>query len=316
MKDLILITAYTPTPKYEDILERTNLSVKDLGFDILLISHSHTPLKIQKLCQYYFYDHLNDVSQDPNLLGFEWFILDDYEIWSKYRNKNFYGFAIYRMFSMAAKIAKNFGYDRLHHLEYDTQVLDLKIFEEHNQHLENHDAVFYTFNGKTEGFLVGCFKSFNLSNLPQTFENYDKEHMSNTMINLPCVPLENYTKHIFKNLNVKFLASETIKNRIFVENIPDRKKHFTMFYNPFKQKVDFFIKNSWTENQKLMVITNENQIQKINVPPYHWIIRTLCDINDFKSLMIFQDNSLIYEFRINNSDELEIFKLNAFSKMK
>ena len=314
MKDLILITAFTPTPEYEEILEKTILSVKKTGFDILLINHSHTPIRIQKICQYYFYDHLNDVSEDPNLRSFEYFITDDFEIWSKYRTKNFYGFAIYRMFSTGVKIAKNFGYERLHHLEYDTQVLDTEIFEEHNEHLQNNDAVFYTSDGTKNGFLLGCFKSFNVSNLPETFENYNKEHMTNTIMNLPCVPLENYTKHIFEGFNVKFLQSRTINTRLSGEQLSDRKKHFTMFYNQFNEKVEFFIRNIWSEKQKIMVITNEDLIQNIDIPTNHWHLRTLCNINDFESIMVFQDNSLIYEFRVNNQEELEIFKQNAFIK--
>jgi len=316
MKDLILITAYTPTPQYEDILEKTILSVQGSGFDVLLVSHSHTPLRIQKLCQYYFYDHLNDVSEDPNLRSFEYFIMDNLEIWSKYRTKNFYGFAIYRMFSIAVKTAKNFGYDRLHHLEYDTQVLDLNIFDEHNEYLQNHDAVFYTSDGTMDGFLMGCFKSFRVSNLPDSFENYNKEHMTNTMLNLPCVPLENYTKHIFKDFDVKFLESGTVKTRLSGEMVTDRKKHFTMFYNPTNEKVEFFIRNLWTDNQKVMVITNEAQVQNISLPPNHWHIRTLCDVKDFRSIMVFQNNTLIYRFQVNNEEELETFKQNAFSKKR
>ena len=316
MKDLILVTAYTPTPQYEDILEKTILSVQGTGFDVLLVNHSHTPLRIQKLCQYYFYDHLNDVSEDPNLRSFEYFTMDNLEIWSKYRTKNFYGFAIYRMFSIAVKIAKNFGYDRLHHLEYDTQVLDLNIFDEHNGYLKNHDAVFYTSDGTKDGFLMGCFKSFRVSNLPKTFENYNKEHMSNTMLNLPCVPLENYTKHIFEGFDVKFLESKTVKTRLSGEMVTDRKKHFTMFYNPTNEKVEFFIRNLWTDNQKVMVITNEAQVQNISLPPNHWHIRTLSDVKDFRSIMVFQNNTLIYRFQVNNEEELETFKQNAFSKKR
>ncbi len=316
MKDLILITAFTPTPQYEEILEKTILSVKETGFDVLLINHSHTPSRIQKLCQYYFYDHLNDVSEDPDLRSFEYFIMDNFEIWSKYRTKNFYGFAIYRMFSMGVKMAKNFGYDRLHHLEYDTQVLDSKIFKEHNEYLQSNDAVFYTSDGTKDGFLLGCFKSFNVSNLPDTFENYNKEHMTDTMLNLPCVPLENYTKFIFRDFKVKYLESKTTKTRLSGEVVTDRKKHFTMFYNPFNEKVEFFIRNIWTENQKVMVITNESFTQNIIVYPNHWHIRTLCDVNDFESIMVLQNNSLIYEFRVNNKEELETFKQNAFSKSR
>jgi hypothetical protein len=89
-----------------------------------------------------------------------------------------------------------------------------------------------------------------------------------------------------------------------------------MFYNPFKEKVEFFIRNIWGDNQKVMVITNENFAQNIIVPPNHWHIRTLCDIDDFKSIMVFQNNSMIYEFRVNNEEELETFKQNAFSKSR
>jgi hypothetical protein len=136
------------------------------------------------------------------------------------------------------------------------------------------------------------------------------------MLNLPCVPLENYTKHIFKDFNVKFLESKTTRAKLSGVEVSDRKKHFTMFYNPFKEKVEFFIRNIWGDNQKVMVITNENFAQNIIVPPNHWHIRTLCDIDDFKSIMVFQNNSMIYEFRVNNEEELETFKQNAFSKSR
>ena len=110
MKDLILITAYTPTPQHEELLERAILSVKKVGFDILLVSHSHTPLNIQKMCQYYFYDHLNDVTDNVDFRHFEYFSFPEFQIQSKYFTKNFYGFSIYRMFSIASKIDKNFDY--------------------------------------------------------------------------------------------------------------------------------------------------------------------------------------------------------------
>jgi hypothetical protein len=138
--------------------------------------------------------------------------------------------------------------------------------------------------------------------------------MTNTMLNLPCVPLENYTKHIFKDFNVKFLESKTIKTKLLGEEVSDRKKHFTMFYNSFNEKAEFFIRNIWSDNQKVMVITNDNFAQNIIVPTNHWHIRTLCNIDDFKSLMVFQNNSLIYEFRVNNHEELKIFKQNSFLK--
>ena len=314
MKDLILITAYTPTPQHEELLKRAILSVKKIGFDILLVSHSHTPLEIQKLCQYYFYDHINDVTDEVDFRHFEYFNSSEFQIKSKYFTKNFYGFSIYRMFSIASKIAKNFGYERLYHMEYDCEVLDQCIFMEHQEFLKTHDAVFYTVGGSEIDFLIACFKSFKVDSLPETFANYDKGHMSDVIINTHCKPLENYTKRIFRGLNTKFLDSRSIftTGKFVQSNLISRKKHFTMFYNPLNEKVEFFIRNLWDENQKVMLITNNNFIQNIEVLPNHWHIRTLCDINDFESMMVLQNNSLIYEFRVNNKEELETFKENAF----
>jgi hypothetical protein len=65
-----------------------------------------------------------------------------------------------------------------------------------------------------------------------------------------------------------------------------------------------------------MVITNEAQVQNISLPPNHWHIRTLCDVKDFRSIMVLQNNTLIYRFQVNNEEELETFKQNAFSKKR
>ena len=69
MKDLIFITAYCPTEEQEKVLEKCVDSVIKTGNHILLISHTHIPIHIQQKCQYYFYDYLNEISDDCDLLG-------------------------------------------------------------------------------------------------------------------------------------------------------------------------------------------------------------------------------------------------------
>ena len=48
MKDLILITAYCPTEEHENNLDRCINSVLECGKHIVLVSHSHIPIHIQK----------------------------------------------------------------------------------------------------------------------------------------------------------------------------------------------------------------------------------------------------------------------------
>jgi superfamily II DNA or RNA helicase len=129
MKDLIFITAYCPTEEQERVLEKCVNSVLECGKHIALISHTHIPIHIQKKCQYYVYDHNNEISDDYNLLGHQHFKFGNNRIQSRFFNKYFYGFAIYRMFSIAFQIAINFGYQNIHHIEYDGQLLDKNLID-------------------------------------------------------------------------------------------------------------------------------------------------------------------------------------------
>ena len=153
MKDLIFITAYCETQKQEELLERCINSVMKCGFHIALLSHSHIPFHIQKKCNYYFYDYNNDVSGDYNLLGYFTFNFDNSQIQSRFFNKKFYGFAIYRMFSIASQIATNFGYENIHHIEYDCELLDKNLIFENKESLKEYDSVISTDTGDENGWL-------------------------------------------------------------------------------------------------------------------------------------------------------------------
>ena len=71
MKDLIIVTAYCPTDEQVGALEKCLESVKKTGCHILLVSHTHIPIHIQKKCQYYFYDYLNEMWSFAADLTFE-----------------------------------------------------------------------------------------------------------------------------------------------------------------------------------------------------------------------------------------------------
>ena len=102
MDDLIFVTAYCPTEEQEAALEKCINSILKCGKHIALISHTHISTHIQKKCQYYVYDYLNEISDDYNLFGDNFFATDNILINSAFFQKSFYGFAIYRMFSIAS----------------------------------------------------------------------------------------------------------------------------------------------------------------------------------------------------------------------
>jgi len=210
MKDLIYVSAYCPTEEEERKLEKCIDSVLQYGKHIVLVSHSHIPIHIQKKCDYYVYDYNNEISDDHNLLGYKFFSHGDIEIQSKFFNKYFYGYAIYRMNSIACQIAINFGYDNIHHIEYDCELLDKSLIDKNSESLQEYDSVMYTHDGGKDGFLFGSFKSFKVSSLPEKFKNYDKDFIESEMNTIELKQLEDLTKRLFmKSGKVLFKTEPT-----------------------------------------------------------------------------------------------------------
>jgi hypothetical protein len=315
MNDLILITAHCPTESQEKMLEDCIDSVIGLGYHVLLISHTHVPIHIQKKCNYYFYDYLNDVNQDDDLLYFTWFAVDDTNfIKSKYFTKEFYGFAIYRMFTIASQIAENFGYDNIHHMEYDCMLKNKNLINEHNCLLQEYDSVFYTDDGKQTGMILGAFKSFKVSKLPQLFKKFNRDEMRKIMVETPLLPLENFTKHIFRTEGKPiFLNSrELFKSGDFYQNnSPLRLKHFAPYYTSKRDEFWFFYKNLNQTDESIRVYVNGINTINLISHPRHWHMRKLCKSNELNSLIVLYNDKIVYDKQYTEQDR-ETLKKNSY----
>ena len=315
MSDLILITAHCPTEPQERMLEKCIDSVISLGYHVLLASHTHVPMHIQKKCNYYFYDYFNDITQDDDLLYYSNFVINEnFVIHSKYFTKEFYGFAIYRMLTTAGIIAQNLGYKNMHHIEYDCVLNNRNLIDKHNKLLEEYDSVFYTKSGKSTDLILGAFKSFKLDSLPDLFKKYDKEKMREIMVSTPLLPLEAFTKRIFiSGGNALFLkTADIMENGDFIQNeSPLRLKHFTLYYDSRYNLINLFYKNLKDENDFLRIYTNKNKFQEVEVLPQQWVIRALCESGELENVMIISDNKIIYDKSFKDND-VELLKKNAY----
>ncbi len=315
VNDLILITAHCPTESQEKMLDECIDSVIGLGYHVLLISHTHIPIHIQKKCNYYFYDHLNDINQDDDLLYFTWFAIDEVTfIKSKYFIKEFYGFAIYRMFTIASKIAENFGYDNIHHIEYDCVLKNRGLIDKHNTLLKDSDSVFYTKNGDEKEMILGAFKSFKVKSLPKLFREFNKDEMRKIMVGKPILPLENFTKHIFKQGGKPIFLNrnELFQSEDFYQNdSPSRLKHFAPYYTSDSDEFWFFYKNLNESDESIRIYVNGiNSINLISKPK-HWFMRKLCKSSELNSLMVLYDNKIVYDKQYTQQDR-ETLKKNSY----
>lgn len=313
MEDLIFITAHCPTEEQEVELEKCINSVKDLGYHVALLSHTHIPIHLQKKCHYYFYDHLNDVSSDVNLLSYNNFSFDDYTIYSRFFQKNFYGFAIYRMFSIASNIAIQFGYKNIHHIEYDCQLLDGGLIEKHSKLLQDFDSVIYTNDGTKDGFLFGSFKSFKVSSLPEYFKNYNRDYIYEEIKKKNGIQLEFFTKDLFiKSGRVYFDKEPTEEKFKRGKNFYSRNIHHTLYYNKEDGDINLFY-NAQDKEEKITIIVNYETVKTIDVKPDFWYIRRIGNINEVKHVRIDNSIKVIYDKEFTEEFK-KLFKVKSYIK--
>ena len=298
MKDLIFIAAHCPTTEQVESLEKCIDSVIKTGHHILLISHTHIPIHIQQKCQYYFYDYLNETSDDHNLLGHNSFATSDFIIQSRFFLKNFYGFAIYRMFSMASQIAINFGYENLHHIEYDCELLDKTIIDEHISLLESYNSVLYTNDGTPDGFLFGSLKSFKVNSLPKMFKTYDKDYIESEMKKADPTHLESLTKKLFIDSgNVLFKNDNELSNQRFKKGPKFYTVgiHYTLYYNPTNNMINIFYLSMKPYVENIVIIINYDKIIRFKAVPNQWHIQRLGLLEDINQIRIDNSDKCLYE---------------------
>jgi hypothetical protein len=314
MKDLICVTAYCPTEEQEVSLEKCIDSVLKCGNHIALISHTHIPIHIQKKCQYYIYDYLNEISDDYNLFGDNFFAADNIKINSIFFQKSFYGFAIYRMFSIASQLAANFGYKNIHHIEYDCELLDETLISEHSTLLETYDSILYTDNGNEDGFMFGSLKSFKVESLPDNFKNYNKDFIESEMRRINPKHLETFTKSLFVNSgNVLFKHDNELTAQKFKKGpkFVSIGRHYNLFYNDRDKTLNVLYRSLTDNPENIVVIVNDNKIVRLNVSPRHWYINRLGIFDEINYVRIDNSKKTLFEKHFDNEFR-EIFKRKSF----
>ena len=311
MKDLIFVTAYCPDQEQIDRLSECIDSLPNDGFDIALISHSHIPLDIQKKCQFYIYDYLNELSDDEELKHFEFHRTKSHFLKSKYLNKNqFYGFAIYRMFSTICKLAKNLGYERIYHVEYDFVIKDKSIFENHKNFLNKYDSVFYTID-EDSNMILGGLKSFNVSKLPHLFENYNREEMTKIIKEQDLIPLEKFTRKIFQDVgNNLFISKKFIEEKVDYKKFVSQDLSWCYCYNESDNQLYFFYSNIFNDDQHIKVQSDKVKFEKtIKTKTFH--IQNLGDIGEVNFLSFYRNETKASHINITEEFKSKIKKYST-----
>jgi len=221
-------------------------------------------------------------------------------------------------------IAKNFGYEKAHYIDYDAIINDYSEFYENNELLNKYVTIQYkkeyrNFDWNVEGG-VGVFQSINLNKINKIFTTYDEKELLKILKEAPNKTNEIIYQDLYKLDGEEILYKnwDDLLNQgnIFNQSISTQKDDLNDWTVPFydtktgklnvivwNSKKDYPINTSFIINQEKIITIN-------NINKYQWSIREVDDINNVNEILIIVDNKIKNHILINTPELKEKFKRN------
>lgn len=317
MNDIIIITAFCDTKEKEDVLRKLIYDFDNHRgfFDVMIISHLPIPFDIAQKVNFAIYDSKNELLYDTEYRSTPWFNPgDERAILSCYTGNFNTHLAIWRMIILGNSIAKNCGYTRAHHVEYDVSIKDFKELYENSLSLNEYDSITYTkFADTVDPILFGTYQSYRLDKLHNDLLVLDEKKIKNSIKNSEHKSPE---KMLFELLN--HTNKMKIKNKSLLD---DGGNQFGLshnkisngntawcvpFYDRLTKKLGFVIWNMEEINKdiEVQVVYNDEKVFNFGIiPPKHWKLIDIDDFDNANKLVVILNNKIRNIFDFNSDGE-------------
>ena len=298
-------------------------SLENEPFDLMVISHTPIPLDIQKKVNVVLYDKKNEILTDWDMLNQPWFNpMNDRRIQSSFLSKKNTHLAIWRMMILGFSTAKNLGYNKLHHIEYDCEINDVTELIENSKILSEHDSVIYVENQPPiQSMMFGSFQSYNLNALPEKLLILDEEWIKQLIREASAKSPESMLQKILEESCNPFfkdrsdLETESTKFGLVDGQTGNNFIPWAVpFYDRLTHKVEFLVWNTKNENgvKHQIIINNERMVDVPFTEFNSWRIVYLDNLDSIESLLTLENNMVRDVISLKTQEEKEIFKNSSF----
>jgi hypothetical protein len=270
----------------------------------MVISHTPIPEDISEKTTMSIYDSKNELLYDFNLRSTPWFdpnnIRPIHSIFTGFFNTHL---AIWRMIINGNSIAKNLGYKKVHHLEYDSDIKDFSEFYENSKILDYKDAVVYNKLVSTvDPIVFGTFQSYRVDKIHPDFFNLNedklKEDIRNSHYKSPEKMLFDLLNHT-ENVHVKNKNVLDVNDNIFGMSHNKISNGNTAWCLPYyvmsNEKLGFVIWNMEETNKDIsvqIIYNDEKVIDFGTINPKNWRLLDIDDYNNAKKLVVILNNKI------------------------
>lgn len=324
MKDLIMISSYCNTKEKEDVLRNLVSQInkhRDI-FDLMIVSHTVVPDDISNKCDLVLYDKKNEILFEWDLRCKPWFNPGNtrqiMSIFTGFFNTHL---AIWRMLILGNSMAKNIGYKKVHHIEYDSYIVDFKELISNSKLLDDYDCVTYTkTKDDVDPILFGTYQAYRLDTLNKDLLELDEDKIKRKIKESEDKSPEAMLYELYHKNKKGMVKSKTLldsNGNNFGLTHSDLSYNHTAwclpYYDKLTNKLGFIIWNSEENNGNINVKVVYNDEQVINfgdVLPQHWVMRDIDDFSNAKKMMVILNDKIrnIFDFQKDG----EMFKKVSF----
>jgi hypothetical protein len=305
MKKLIVIGAYPNTAKKENILKREILSLKNIGFDIMVVSHYPVSSEIQNMIDYYIFDK-NQTLTPRDISPYYWSSLDAFFI--KVYNQS-HGLPICQNMYNAFKFSEIKKYDFVYFSENDNvfessdvlllnSLLDEMIlnnkkcifFKPKNFTTETRDRSKNSLVYETQFFGITPSYFNRVFELPTNIDEWYNTQMEFTLELAFLDKLEKYESDflIIDEHSSEYFAKSEI-NILRIENFI-----VELLYNIKDPSIPvLYYHNNSNENKHLVIKINDIIVEDQIIICNYWAYRNFTINNDVLDISVYDSNNEI-----------------------
>lgn len=322
-KDLILVTSYCDTQqKLETLRNLVNqISKQKNKFDLMVISHTTIPQDISEKTEFTIYDKKNELLYDWDLRCMPWFSPNGgspiTSIYTGFFNTHL---AIWRMIILGNSIAKNCGYIKVHHLEYDCDIQDFKELTDNSKLLDYNDVVTYNKSEtNVDDIFFGTYQSYRLDTLHKDLYKLDEEKIKRnikiatskspeamlyTLLTENKKSIVKQKTDLDKNGNIFGLSHHNLNLEHNAWCLP--------YFDRQSQKLNFIVWNMEGRNtMNVVLIYNDERVIKFeDILPNHWSLIEIDNFNNAKKLIVILNDKIRNNFDF--TQDPEAFKNSSY----
>ena len=320
MKDLFLITAYTPDDERKDLLRNFVSSIDRELFDVMVVSHSSIPEDVINKINYFIYDSANILLTDVEYKYLMFYGNEKFNIITT-ENRPFNHFlAAWKLVTLGLSNAKNEGYKKVHCIEYDTELSSLDEFIENSGLLDRHSLVYYSTNYQPS--IISFPISFHLDKINEQWFICDEEDLKNQLLTKHIKTIEDHELKILANEPNKLKKSHLLLSEnnikintyysggedIWVTPVVDKNNNLIVFsYNPRQHltKKDILVYN-------IKILVNDEFYTNYDNKLGGWHLTFVKNFDKIKNLTIIRNNKKIVNYDFNKIDKQQFKELNRY----